>query len=58
MAVNVKRTLAEITAEVSDEFRRQGRMGTPPDAAQTDTDERAFWDEVQRRFDEQLDPAA
>lgn len=49
------KTLAEITREVAEEWRRAGKeLSLPPDdSAPGDEREVEFWDEVQSRFDEQ-----
>lgn len=47
------KSLSEITAEVADEWRKDGRMTVPPDTPAVGEDEVAFWDEVERRFNAQ-----
>jgi hypothetical protein len=45
--------LTEITQQVAEEWRKEGKLLVPPDKALPDPTD-AFWDEVQRRYDEQV----
>lgn len=53
MATTTRLSLSQVAAQVAEEFRADGKpMPLPPDSL-PEPDEDAFWDEVQRRFDEQ-----
>lgn len=54
MAAQKTLTLGEVTRQVADEWRADGKLTVPPDA--DDTDEDAFWVEVRCRHDGQADP--
>lgn len=51
MATTTRLTLAQVTRQVAEEYAAEGKLTVPPD--KDETDEHGFWDEVQRRFDEQ-----
>lgn len=48
-----KLTFGEVTWQVADEWRAEGKRLTVPPDTPDDTDEHAFWDEVERRYNEQ-----
>jgi hypothetical protein len=52
MTATTKLTLAEVTRQVADEWAADGKLSVPPDPDSVKDDD-AFWDEVQRRFDQQ-----
>lgn len=51
------KTMQEITFEVRAEWDKEGRpsLATPPDNPGRAEDEIAFWDEVERRYSDQVD---
>lgn len=51
MATETKLSLAQVTRQVADEWAAEGKLTVPPDTDETDED--AFWTEVQKRYDEQ-----
>lgn len=53
MATTTRLTLAQVTQQVAEEWKADGKpLALPPDST-PDGSEDAFWDEVQRRFDAQ-----
>jgi hypothetical protein len=53
MAAQTKLSLAQVTRQVAAEWAAEGKLTVPPDTDETDED--SFWNEVQRRYDEQAD---
>jgi hypothetical protein len=51
------KSMSEVAFEVADEWAKAGRPGlaTPPDDPGRPEDELAFWDEVERRYADQVD---